>query len=1570
MEDCDKTKDELIEELVVLREKLVEFSTAHNKVFVSQDAPRQYDLHGFPHESRPIACQTLDEKGRFLEVNQAWINMTGYSRGEVVGKWFGDFLCPAYREPFEICFSKFKKASEIQDVALQITNKDGVEIPVCLEGRILHDQKSNLKRFHCTVHDVSAASRSEQEPKGNQEMMLIALEGARLGIWDWDLIAGKAIWSYGTHGMLGYKTDEFHADLKNWKRLVHPDDWQKVANNLNLLMKGKATRFNVEYRIRDKSGDWVWTEVKGSVVQRDEAGSPVRMTGIVADVTDRKKAEEAIKVSEQRYRTLVETSFDGIFLQKGTTIVFANERLHEMLGYEQGELVGKNHWIVYHPDDRPMTRARAQARLRGEIVTERYEVRLQTKDGTVLNGEIRAKAFKFGEQLGIQVWVRDISEEKRAKEKFQTLVENVPFGTIIIEHDGKLGYVSPQVKSMFGYSPDEIPRGSDWMEKAYPNTDYRKKVTETWIGDLKDAKPGQQRPRIFTVTCKDGTLKDVLFRPVQLSTGEHLMTLEDVTIMKRAQDELRRLNRTLRTLSECNQALVRAPDEATLVGDLCRILVDQGRYRAAWIGFSNRDEPDIVRLVAHYGFDLATLKTDVSFWDMREIKSGPIMTVITTGQPVITRGPSSDSALGTSGQRSLRIEQDSSLMLSLKRENRVLGVLAVYSTDSNAFDAAEVNLLTQLADDLSYGITALRIRVEKDRVESEMRETYQLLESIIEFLPDATFVIDKDKRVIAWNRACENLTGVNKQALLGCTDYAYAEPFFGERRPILIDFLDPSNQELEAQYKYVSRRGRLIFAESFISSLRDGQGAHLWGVAAPLFDLQGRRCGAIEVIRDVTEQKQVEKALRENELRYRMLFETAGDAILLMRHDRFIDCNSQTLALFACRRDQMVGASPSEFSPPRQPDGSLSEEKALEKINLALTEGPQLFEWEHCRFDRTPFTAEVSLNRIDLDGDTLVQAIVRDITERKMAEKRLAESERKYRELVENANSIILRWSHDGRITFLNEFGQKFFGYSGEEILGRHVVGTIVPVTDTDGHDLAPLMDRILQDPRAFERNVKENMKRDGKRVTVAWTNKIVPDVQGRGSEVLSVGIDITELKRAQEEIRRKNEELHSINRIIAASTGFIDLEAVLQTVLDEVVNLVGLEGAQVCLMTADNSLILSSRRAPPESAIQEALNTGSVRVGDCLCGTCAWTFEPLILRNQGEVLSGCTHFPGSSAPIQFHASFPLITASKCVGVLCVFSETEKKPADDRLRLVGTVTEQLALAIENAQLYEAVHRHASELERTVAARTRQLADAKERAETADRIKSAFLATMSHELRTPLNSIIGFTGIILKGLAGPLTSEQTKQLEMVRSSARHLLALINDVLDISKIEAGQLEVAHEPFDLCSSLRKVLDIVKPLAEKKDLKLLAEVAPEVNMAVGDQRRVEQILLNLLNNAIKFTEEGEVRLTVKLIDDFIFQGGVSGHPAIQHRVSDTGIGIRPEDLTTLFQPFRQIESGISRSYEGTGLGLAICRRLAGLMGGEITAESTWGVGSTFIFTCPVKRWTPHESTNPPDRR
>jgi PAS domain S-box-containing protein len=520
------------------------------------------------------------------------------------------------------------------------------------------------------------------------------------------------------------------------------------------------------------------------------------------------------------------------------------------------------------------------------------------------------------------------------------------------------------------------------------------------------------------------------------------------------------------------------------------------------------------------------------------------------------------------------------------------------------------------------------------------------------------------------------------------------------------------------------------------------------------------------------------------------------------------------------------------------------------------------------------------------DGKSCLVGVGIDVSDRRRAEERVVESERKYRELVENANSIILRWNAEGRITFLNEFGQRFFGYSGDEIIGRHVLETIVPPTESGGRDLRRVIEEICAAPAAFEQNINENIRRNGERVWIAWTNRIVRNALGQVVEFLSIGTDITERKRAETKVRESEARYRTLFEyapdgiVIANADGyFVDANASMCRMLDySREELIGLHASDI---VADTEF----------QHIGPALHTilaKSDHQGE-------WQFRR---KN------------GSDFPAEVMAT--LMPDGNLLGV--IRDITERKEAES----------------------EREKRH--------------------QAEAADRIKSAFLATMSHELRTPLNSIIGFTGIILQGLAGPLNPEQSKQLNMVRTSARHLLALINDVLDISKIEAGELEVACESFDMKRSLTKVIATITPLAEKKRLTLRVEIAAELGEAVSDKRRFEQILLNLLSNAIKFTDRGEITLLADLVDDFKSAGAPSGQVAVRLRVSDTGIGIKPADLANLFQPFRQIDSGLSRNHDGTGLGLAICQRLAVLMGGTICAESTWERGSTFSVTLPLK--------------
>ncbi len=252
----------------------------------------------------------------------------------------------------------------------------------------------------------------------------------------------------------------------------------------------------------------------------------------------------------------------------------------------------------------------------------------------------------------------------------------------------------------------------------------------------------------------------------------------------------------------------------------------------------------------------------------------------------------------------------------------------------------------------------------------------------------------------------------------------------------------------------------------------------------------------------------------------------------------------------------------------------------------------------------------------------------------------------------------------------------------------------------------------------------------------------------------------------------------------------------------------------------------------------------------------------------------------------------------------------------------------------------------SEMENRIVERTKELADAMQKAQQADMLKSAFLATMSHELRTPLNSIIGFTGILLQELPGSINDEQRKQLHMVQNSSRHLLSLINDVLDISKIEAGQLDLVYTEFNLVHAINKIVSLVKPQADKKGLELRTEHKDMKAIIECDQRRLEQVVLNLLSNALKFTEEGFVAVTTTTHgSNYVIS------------VQDTGIGIAVSELDKLFKPFQQIDSGLTRKYEGSGLGLSICYQLLHLMGGQIVVISEPGKGSTFRAVVPIRR-------------
>ncbi len=664
--------------------------------------------------------------------------------------------------------------------------------------------------------------------------------------------------------------------------------------------------------------------------------------------------------------------------------------------------------------------------------------------------------------------------------------------------------------------------------------------------------------------------------------------------------------------------------------------------------------------------------------------------------------------------------------------------------------------------------------------------------------------------------------------------------------------------------------------------------------------------------------------------------------------------------------------------------------------------------------------------------------------------------EEKYRDIVENSSIIILDMDTSGRVTYFSRYSREFFGFSASEIIGKNVMGTIVPYRDSYGKDLSELMKSLSLFPDRYTVNENENVKKDGTRVWIAWTNRGKFDKKGRLIGAHCFGIDRTGQKRAEDELNRYKGSLEELvkSRTLELKRSYDELmesETKFRTMSD--LSLVG-------MIVLQDGLIKYANNGFARMTGYDIDELYSMEPGGFLRmiheSDRAFVEEQARKKQQGEK-GYVTNYQararaknGESRWVNIFGN-TILFGGRPADFISIVEITEMKKAEEALRISeqkfrnifeeapagifqstyegkfisvnAKLAEMFGYASPAAMLEEVtdiktqlfadpaqrkiiveksnassgyahneilyrrrdnsnftaniymravrdldgktlffegfvediserkaaekeLERYRTHLEELVESRTMELNAAKEQAESADRLKSAFLATMSHELRTPLNSIIGFTGILSQGLAGPLNDEQKKQLEMVRSSAAHLLELINDVLDISKIEAGQFNISAAEFNMADVVKKAVMTAQPMAEKKGLIFESYIEENVGNVSGDRRRVEQVMLNLISNAVKFTEKGRIRVECARTDD-----------SVEVKVADQGIGIKKEDIKKIFTPFQQLDYGMTRHYEGTGLGLSISKKLVELMGGKIWVESEQGKGSVFGFLIPLKK-------------
>jgi signal transduction histidine kinase len=416
-------------------------------------------------------------------------------------------------------------------------------------------------------------------------------------------------------------------------------------------------------------------------------------------------------------------------------------------------------------------------------------------------------------------------------------------------------------------------------------------------------------------------------------------------------------------------------------------------------------------------------------------------------------------------------------------------------------------------------------------------------------------------------------------------------------------------------------------------------------------------------------------------------------------------------------------------------------------------------------------------------------------------------------------------------------------------------------------------------------------------------------------------------LQERTTELNESVEELKALAEVSRAVSSSLDLETVLATIAARAVPLSDADaGALYEFDEAARVLRLQAHHNMSDELVA-AIQARPVRLGEGISGAAAARREPIQIADldseAGYTFRDEMRRPGYRAFL----AVPMLREDALVGALMVCRQAPGAFADETVRLVQTLANQSVLAIENARLFH-------ELDE----KSRQLG-------IASRHKSEFLANMSHELRTPLNAVLGYTELMVDGIYGALPEKALGVLERVQSNGKHLLGLINDVLDLSKIEAGQLKLAPVDYSLREVVNTVVSATESLAAEKQLKLVVAVPRDLPVGHGDDRRIAQVLLNLVGNAIKFTEAGEVRL-----------GASIANGSFTVSVSDTGPGIDSADQARIFEEFQQVDTSATRRKGGTGLGLAISKRIVELHGGRIWVESTLGQGSTFSFTLPVR--------------
>ncbi len=1040
-------------------------------------------------------CKTVfDDQGKavdyvLVDVNDTWLSLVGVERARVVGKRITEAFPGVSQDLVDRHNRVAVTGQSTHFETYESTTSRWYEVDVV-------SPRSGY--FIALVHNITDRKQAEKAAHDSEASLRGVLDNSRDVIVSFDLIENRYEYvSPSVFDLVGYTPEEFIGmSRQEALRRLHIDDLDAFRRATQACEEtGQA---EVEYRQLARDGRWVWVSNRMSVLRYAD-GRPYRRISNLQDITERRKAEDALKESQERYRALTETTSDFIWeMDTQGHYTYCSPQMQALWGLRPEEMVGKTPFDMMPPGDRQKAVeyfkavAGTGAPFSG-LVTSAYDAQ-----GQPIFVETSGIPFfdAEGVLLGFRGVSRDITERKNAEQKVLNerkrlfnVLETLPTMVCLMTPDYHVAFANRGFREKFGEA-----RGRHCYEYVWGLAERC-----PFCESFKPLETGE--PHHWVCTSPDGeSVIDVYDEPFIDADGSQLILEMDVDITERTKNEKRvvSLNRELRAITECNQAMVRARDEVGLMQDVCRIMCDSAGYRMAWVGAVENGETKLVRPVAWGGAEDGYLAASSITWADTEYGRGPTGVAARTGMTDFCQDFTTDPRTAVWRDSALERGYRSSVALPLKdAAGNTTQVFTLYRGEPNWFTPDEVRLLEELAGDLAFGIGVLRNRHERRRALEGLRETRDYLDSLINYANAPIIVWNPDFEITRFNHAFEQLTGRSSAEMLG-------------KR---VDMLIPEGQRADAM-AHISRatvKGeRWEVVEIPIQHVDGSIRTLLWNSATIFGPDDKTLIATIAQGQDITERKKVEDALMESQERFAQAFHANSCALAITSEDtgEFVEVNNAFEALSGFTRRELIGRTSRDLNfyiDPRQREMFVARLRADNGFRDAEVDFRD-------RYGNVVHTL-YSMQRISIASRPLILSTVINVTERKRAEERVRQSETLLRSIIDGVPDPVYVKDRSSRILIANPALARVVGKPLAELIGK---------TDSEYYG----SDRVGQELRSHDLEVMETGRGisteetvptpDGERTFVS--NK-VPYLNTAGEVIGVVGVshDITELKKVDQ---------------------------------------------------------------------------------------------------------------------------------------------------------------------------------------------------------------------------------------------------------------------------------------------------------------------------------------------------------------------------------------------------------------------------------------------------------------------